>query len=138
MSFYSVRRVCIQEKSTVLDDGFVLSTTARSWIRRGSIKLLAQADVPTLQIPDRRGSLPLHIACDSPECTKTVKYLVELDKRSLVVTDDRGNTPLPLHRACLDANYDVIEMLLAQHHPLHQFGAREFGWVFADPIASPS
>eukprot|EP00984_Skeletonema_dohrnii_P023212 scaffold12285_cov109-Skeletonema_dohrnii-CCMP3373.AAC.2 len=78
----------------------------------GSIKLLAQADPATLQIPDSNGSLPLHIACK--HCDPTiVKYLVDLDMRSLLVADHNGDTPL--HCACLAANYDVIEMLLAQY-----------------------
>eukprot|EP00985_Skeletonema_marinoi_P025759 scaffold19251_cov124-Skeletonema_marinoi.AAC.2 len=41
------------------------------------------------------------------------KALVNLDKRSIRVTDSHGNTPL--HCACLAANYNVIELLLAQY-----------------------
>eukprot|EP00984_Skeletonema_dohrnii_P033406 scaffold29864_cov150-Skeletonema_dohrnii-CCMP3373.AAC.3 len=68
------------------------------------------------------GSLPLHIACKHCD-PSIVKYLANLDKWSIRVTDSHGNTPL--HCACLAAaaNYDVIELLLA-HYPTVPVGER--------------
>ena len=77
----------------------------------GSIKLLVQADPPTLQIRDIRGSLPLHIACER-YASNVVDFLVNVN-RSLLVSDDQGNAPL--HCACLAANYDVIDLLLTKY-----------------------
>ncbi|KAK1743013.1 ankyrin repeat domain-containing protein [Skeletonema marinoi] len=78
----------------------------------GTIKLLVQADPATIQTPDSDGSLPSHIACEHHECPDVIKYLLDLytRTRSLLVADNRGNTPL--HCACVGGRYDVIEMLL--------------------------
>eukprot|EP00984_Skeletonema_dohrnii_P029907 scaffold20876_cov71-Skeletonema_dohrnii-CCMP3373.AAC.1 len=85
----------------------------------GSIKLLVQADLSTLRIPDNEGSLPLHIACKyycyGDWCPNVVKYLVDLDTMCLRVTNDQGDTPL--HCACRAANYDAIELLFSQTYP---------------------
>eukprot|EP00985_Skeletonema_marinoi_P018394 scaffold10263_cov143-Skeletonema_marinoi.AAC.1 len=80
----------------------------------GTIKLLVQADPATLQIPDSDGSLPLHIAASKYECPDVIKYLLDNCRTSLLVAKDYwGNTPL--HYACQEGRYDVIEMLLTQY-----------------------
>ncbi|KAK1745353.1 ankyrin repeat domain-containing protein [Skeletonema marinoi] len=80
----------------------------------GTIKLLVQADPATLQIPDSDGSLPLHIAASEYECPNVIKYLLDNCRTSLLVAKDCwGNTPL--HYACQEGRYDVIEMLLTQY-----------------------
>jgi len=87
----------------------------------GSIKLLAQADPATLLIPNNEGYLPLHVACERYQ-PDVVKYLVDLNIRSLRATNNRGDTPL--HCACRAANYGVIELLLTQTYPTAPVGER--------------
>jgi ankyrin repeat protein len=82
----------------------------------GSIKLLVQADVSTLQIRDSNGSLPLHNECKRSGRPDVCQYLLDHDSdrtRSLLVTDNQGNTPL--HCACLGAKHDVIALLVERY-----------------------
>jgi ankyrin repeat protein len=80
----------------------------------GTIKLLVQANPSTIQTPDSEGSLPLHIAASEYECPNVIKYLLDNCRTSLLVAKDYwGNTPL--HYACQEGRYDVIEMLLTQY-----------------------
>ena len=75
--------------------------------------LLVQSDPSTLEIPDSDGSLPIHIAARVYECPDVIKYLLDLNIDSLLVADNWGNTPL--HCACLEGRYDVIEMFLTRY-----------------------
>mmetsp|Transcript_2611 Transcript_2611/g.3880 ORF Transcript_2611/g.3880 Transcript_2611/m.3880 type:complete len:180 (-) Transcript_2611:448-987(-) len=80
----------------------------------GAVKLLVQADPSTIQTPDSDGSLPLHIAASEYECPNVIKYLLDNCRTSLLVAEDYwGNTPL--HYACLEGRYDVIEMFLTRY-----------------------
>jgi len=79
----------------------------------GSIKLLVQADVSTLQIRDSNDSLPLHTECEHSGRPSVCQYLIDHDKRSLLVADNQGNTPL--HYACRGAKHDVIALLVERY-----------------------
>jgi len=82
----------------------------------GSIKLLVQADVSTLQIRDSNGSLPLHNECERNGRPSVCRILLDHDSdrtRSLLVADNQGNTPL--HCACRGANCDVIALLVERY-----------------------
>ena len=56
-----------------------------------------------LQCRDNGSAMPLHIACQHHDCVQVVKYLVELDTKSLDAMDRGGNTAL--HLACRNAKY---------------------------------
>ena len=58
----------------------------------GSIKLLVQAHVSTLLMPDSNGALPLHTAFEHHGCPNVGQYLLEQDARSLLLADCQGNT----------------------------------------------
>ena len=80
----------------------------------GAVKLLVQANPSSIQTPDSDGSLPLHTACEFHECPDVIKYLLDNCRASLLVAEDFwGNTPL--HYACLEGRYDVIEMFLTRY-----------------------
>ena len=75
----------------------------------GSIKLLVNGNTEALQVADKGGMLPLHIAC---ECgtVNVVKYLAEPFDGHLSIYDKKKN--YPLHHACRGDNLEVVKYLL--------------------------
>jgi len=87
-----------------------LNAALRNNVILGSIKLLAKAKPPALQIPDNSGMLPLHVACEHEDSARVVQFLLCLDASTLHSVDKEGNTAL--HCACRSAKYDTISLLL--------------------------
>ena len=75
----------------------------------GSIKLLVNGNAAALQVADKGGMLPLHIACEY-ETVNVVKYLAEPFDGHLSIGDKKKN--YPLHHACRGGNLEVIKYLL--------------------------
>ena len=80
----------------------------------GSIKLLTRANPAALQVADRNGAYPVHIACEVSSA-KVVKYLVELAGDASNNVDAKNNSPL--HYSCRGGNCDVIKFLLEANVP---------------------
>ena len=80
----------------------------------GSIKLLMRANPTSLQVCDRNGVYPVHIACKFSS-VKVVKYFVELPGDTLNNID--ANKDSPLHYACRRGNLDVVKYLLEANVP---------------------
>ena len=78
----------------------------------GSIKLLLKGNPAALQRTDRKGLLPVHIACEFSSA-KVVRFLVEISSGD--VLDKRGtNEDTLLHYSCRSANLEVIECLVSE------------------------
>ena len=77
----------------------------------GAIKLLVKGNPAALQVVDKDGTLPLHIACGYGT-VGVVKFLVELFDGCLNLCDEDNNSPL--HYACIGVNCDVVKYLLAK------------------------
>ena len=80
----------------------------------GSIKLLVRGNRAALQVADRNGIYPLHIACLF-NSLKVVKYLVELAGDTLNRCD--ANEDSPLHYACRGGKCGVLKYLLEANVP---------------------
>lgn len=80
----------------------------------GAIKLLVKGNSAALQLSDRWGKLPLHIACEF--CTaNVVQYLAEPDSSVLNNCDLENNSPM--HYACRGGNCGAIKYLLGRCVP---------------------
>ena len=77
----------------------------------GSIKLLVNGNAAALQIADKGGMLPLHIACEYGT-VNVVKYLAEPFDGHLSMCDKKKN--YPLHHACREGNLAVTKYLLSK------------------------
>ena len=80
----------------------------------GSIKLLTRANPAAVQVADRRGACPLHIACEYSS-VNVVKYLVELAGDTLNNVDAKNNSLL--HYACRGGNLGIVKYLLEANVP---------------------
>ena len=101
--------------TTVDDDGWLpLHRALKDDAPLGSIKLLVRGNPDALQVADRNGIYPVHIACKFSSA-KVVKYLVELVGDTLNNVDAKNNSPL--HYACRGGNLCVIKYLLEANAP---------------------
>ena len=80
----------------------------------GSVKLLTRANPAALNVADRKGAYPLHIACEFSS-VNLVKYLVELAGDNLNNVDAKNNSLL--HYACRGGKCDVVKYLLEANVP---------------------
>lgn len=80
----------------------------------GSIKLLITGNPAALDVADRNGGYPVHIACKFSSA-KVVKYLVEFAKDTL--NNDDANKDSPLHYACRGGNLGIVKYLLQANVP---------------------
>ena len=112
---YAEQAQDITAMATVDDDGWLpLHCALKDNSPLGSIKLLMRANPAAVQVADRRGAYPLHIACEFGS-TKVVKYLVELAGDTLNNVD--ANKDSPLHYACREGNLGVVKYLLERNAP---------------------
>jgi len=88
-------------------------------ITLGSIKLLVRGNLSALQVVDRNGVRPIHIACRSATAD-VVKFLMEAPN-GLDVCDT--NKDYPIHYACRAANFDVIKYLVERNTPVSERNA---------------
>jgi ankyrin repeat protein len=79
----------------------------------GSIKLLVKGNPSAIRCYDKRGTTPLHVACQHHESASVVQYLVDLDRTNLRARDFDDNTVL--HYACRGAQYKTIALLLDRY-----------------------
>ena len=101
--------------TTVDDDGWLpLHRALKNNTPLGSIKLLVRGNRAALQVADRNGVYPLHIACLF-RSAKVVKYLVELAGDTLDRCD--ANKDSPLHYACRGGKCGVVKYLLEANVP---------------------
>jgi len=88
-------------------------------ITLGSIKLLVRGNLSALQVVDRNGVRPIHIACRNAT-VGIVKFLMEAPN-GLDVCDTNKN--YPIHYACRAANFDVIQYLVKRNTPVSERNA---------------
>ena len=101
--------------TTVDENGWLpLHRALKGNVPLGSIKLLVRGNPAALQVVDRKGAYPLHIACEFSS-VKVVKYLVELAGDTLNNFD--ANKDSPLHYACREGNLGVVKYLLERNAP---------------------
>ena len=101
--------------ATLDDDGWLpLHRALKNNAPLGSIKLLTRANPANLNVADRKGAYPLHIACEF-SLVNVVKYLVELDEDTLNSVDANNNSLL--HYACRGGKCDVVKYLLKANIP---------------------
>ena len=81
----------------------------------GSVKLLTRANPAALNVADRKGAYPLHIACEFSS-VNVVKYLVELAEDDTLNNVD-ANEDSPLHYACRGGNCNAMKYLLEANVP---------------------
>ena len=97
------------------DDGWLpLHRALKDNAPLGSIKLLKRANPVALNIADREGEYPVHIACKFSS-VKVVKYLVELAGDILNYVDAKNNSLL--HYACRGGSLNVVKYLLETNVP---------------------
>ena len=112
---YARRAQDMTAMATVDDDGWLpLHRALKDDAPLGSIKLLVRGNPDALQVADRNGIYPVHIACKFSSA-KVVKYLVELVGDTLNNVDAKNNSPL--HYACRGGNLCVIKYLLEANAP---------------------
>ena len=101
--------------TTVDDDGRLpLHRALKDDALLGSIKLLVRVYPAAVQVSDRKGAYPLHIACEFSS-VKVVKYLVEFARDALNNVGAKNNSPL--HYACRGGNLCVIKYLVEANVP---------------------
>jgi len=76
----------------------------------GSIKLLLQGNPSAVQVSDRKGVYPLHLACEFSSVGVVHCLIGKLDVSMLDHIDGNGDTIL--HRACRGGNSVVVNYLL--------------------------
>ena len=84
----------------------------------GAIKLLVEGNPAALQTPNKDGAVPLHLAIQSRRPSNVIKILInhDSDRNTIRIADSKGNTAL--HYACLDANHEIIALILENYGPL--------------------
>ena len=89
-----------------------------SVLRVGAIKLMVEGNPGALQTPNKDGAVPLHLAVQSRRPCEIIQILInhDSDRKAISIADSKGNTAL--HYACLDANYEIIALLLENYGPL--------------------
>ena len=84
------------------------------FIPLGSIKLLIKGNPSAISCADKRGMIPLHLACQNRESSAAVvEYLIKLDPTILRAKDFNDNTAL--HHACCSANHAIIALLTEKY-----------------------